>query len=223
MATTLPKLVSEKTLELNLSAELLQRTRRRAPFGQAYLIGMTQAQEHLNGVDAAVMSMGVMLGAIQFKAPLHPGPDAHYWFALEGTQLANLQSLEARFPGRVAYYLPRINTPNDLRSHSPAFLAQTNSLAVAGIAPGSHKARAEPGRVFLRSEPVEVESPAADEQFERWLGDAEARAQEGRGESGDDGEILLGWLSEVAEMPNRVAGQALRGLAVLGIPRQTGR
>ena len=118
---TTRRFVHEKTLELNLSAEVLVLIRSVHP--TAYLIGMTQERENRNGIDSAIQAMGTPLGAIQYKAALRPKSKKEYWFSVHANQLKHLHTLETYFPGRVAYFLPRVNTKHDLRTNSPHFPA----------------------------------------------------------------------------------------------------
>ena len=216
---TARRFVHEKTLELNLTAEILSRVRQRKSFANAYVIGMTQERESRNGVDSAIMGIRRLVGAIQFKAPHRPQFPRDYRFTLERNQLQHLQRLERSFPGLVSYYLPRIATQDELRLGSPTYLTVTNTLPVAGLPPGAHRVVCSVGSALVFSEPVEFQSESAAEELERWLDEAEAGVvteQEGQAE---DREALLSWLAGVDDERGRVAGQVLRGLAVYAIPR----
>jgi len=60
--------VSEKSLELNIGAEILNILRTKMP--KAYLRGLTQAEENKEGPDFfAQLNANVRLFAFQFKAP----------------------------------------------------------------------------------------------------------------------------------------------------------
>ena len=68
--------VSEKSLELNVGAELLNVMRRRWRMPKTYLRGLTQAEEHDEGVDFFVMlPRSTRIFAFQFKAPKGQGGD----------------------------------------------------------------------------------------------------------------------------------------------------
>ncbi len=62
--------VSEKSLELNVGAELLALLRGPWKMPKAYLRGLTQREEHQEGVDFfAELVPETMIFAFQFKAP----------------------------------------------------------------------------------------------------------------------------------------------------------
>jgi len=63
-------IVSEKTLELNIGAEILQLIRQKHGCHCAFWIGMKQDQEAGNGIDELISNVpsGMHL-ALQFKAP----------------------------------------------------------------------------------------------------------------------------------------------------------
>jgi hypothetical protein len=209
------RFVHEKTLELNISAEVLDRVRRQYP--NAYLIGMTQERENRSGVDSAIQSVRRFLGAIQYKAAYRPREPGDYRFSFSAKQLEHLHSLALRFPGRVSYYLPMVNTRDDLRLGSPSFLTRTARIRAQDVPAGSHGARIEPPRVIIHSQTIEEPLVTAGEELELWLQHAAAEDAERTGIGRDAGE-LIEWLSGLDSEPARVAGQALRGLAVLAVP-----
>ena len=62
--------VSEKSLELNVGAELLDMLRGRLGMHKAFLRGLTQTEERQEGVDFFVeLSPATRIFAFQFKAP----------------------------------------------------------------------------------------------------------------------------------------------------------
>ena len=64
------KEVSEKSLELNVCAELLQYIRSWPGCGKALWLGLTQAQERRAGIDELISNVGVGFSLmLQFKAP----------------------------------------------------------------------------------------------------------------------------------------------------------
>lgn len=210
------RFVHEKTLELNLSAEVLSAVR--STFPRAFLLGMTQERESRNGVDAAIQSMRTMLGAIQYKAPLRPRYPDEWEFVLNGLQLVHLQSLERWFPGRVAYFLPRIGTRNELSSNSPLYLQVTNALQVGPLAPDHHRAIANSSRDSSLQKPVRYPATPARQLLDEWLDRGRTRDERGQDQRPPDPDRLATWLDEVEEAGPRSAGQTLRGLTLIGIP-----
>ena len=212
---TARRFVHEKTLELNLSAEVLSRVRQRFP--NAFLIGMTQERENRNGVDSAIQSVRRFLGAIQFKAAYRPRYPGDYRFSFSSKQLFHLRNLAKRFPGRVSYYLPMVNSRDDLRLGSPSFLTRTARIRAQDVPSGSHGAWIDPPRVIIHSELIEEPLVTAAEELELWLESAHVEDNDRVNAPSDAAEIIR-WLSTVDTEPGRVAGQALRGLALLAVP-----
>ena len=64
------KEVSEKSLELNVCAELLQRIRSWQDCRGAVWLGMTQLQERENGLDQMISNAPGVAMMLQFKAPV---------------------------------------------------------------------------------------------------------------------------------------------------------
>lgn len=221
--------VSEKTLELNLSAEILGLIRGISGLSRSYMIGMTQAQERLSGVDAGIASQGRVLGAIQFKAPHAPTNKVEHVFTLPGLQLACLQQLAPRLSGRVTYALPCLGRWSELLSASPDLLPSTLRLGVVGLTAGRHRVVVRPTTVTVQSDPVEVPRISLEHELREW---AEGYASEGEAE-GPSGLDVVAWLGELAELErarsdrlrrqradNRARGQALRGLALVVVPKE---
>jgi hypothetical protein len=216
--------VSEKTLELNLAAEILPRLRASPRLSRAYLIGMTQAQERLSGVDASLASDLVVVGAIQFKAPHAPTKRPEYRFTLPGRQLGCLQRLAPRLRGRVAYALPCVSRWDELRVTSPDVLSATIRLRVSGLSPGTHRVVVSSSTVTITSDPVVVPRVALVHEIDEWA--TEFESQPGEGATVVD---VLGWLGELADMDREqfelrrsrqpALGQALRGLALVAVAR----
>ena len=99
--------VPEKTLELNVGAELL--TRLRGPMGmsQSYLRGLTQLEESQYGVDFfARLPDTSRVFAFQFKAPKRAQDYPPYTFLLRRDQHEMLYDLSQQYPDAVHYVLP---------------------------------------------------------------------------------------------------------------------
>jgi len=63
--------VSERSLELNVLSEVLNRARE--VYGRAYLVGYTAHQEAGHGLDVSIEATGKILAAFQFKTPENKG------------------------------------------------------------------------------------------------------------------------------------------------------
>src|SRR5207249_2801844 len=99
--------VSEKSLELNLGAEVLYFMRNGWGMPKAYLRGLTQREEKQEGVDFfAQLDPGTRLFAFQFKAPKGRVDGAPYRYTLVRDQHNALFSLAQSFPNSVFYVLP---------------------------------------------------------------------------------------------------------------------
>jgi len=74
--------VSEKSLELNVTAEIIEAVKAR--LGQALAVGYTTKQEVRNGLDVSINGSGRVIIALQFKAPIRST-------TLNGTQVYTYQ------------------------------------------------------------------------------------------------------------------------------------
>jgi hypothetical protein len=118
--------VSEKTLELNVGAELLTRIRTAWGLPKAYLRGLTQREEKLEGVDFFLqMSNTVRIFAFQFKAPRGSYEVEPYRYTIKRDQHDLLFSLAQLGKSAVFYVLPFYLTPQKLESHVPLLLQDT--------------------------------------------------------------------------------------------------
>ena len=99
--------VSEKSLELNVGAELLNHLRLNWGLTKAYLRGLTQREEKSEGVDFFVqLSPKTKLFAFQFKAPKGSKEHAPYKYTVVDYQHDKLYQLAGLCPGAVFYVLP---------------------------------------------------------------------------------------------------------------------
>ena len=99
--------VSEKSLELNVGAELLARLRGPLNMQKAYLRGLTQREEHRSGADFfARLPDSSRVFAFQFKAPRGPADGPPYTYTLSRQQHNSLRSLAVQDPGAVYYVFP---------------------------------------------------------------------------------------------------------------------
>jgi hypothetical protein len=156
--------LSEKTLELSITAQLTQRL----GVANAIWFGLTQRQERLLGYDIASTVSGRLL-VLQFKASsviVHPRrySTPRRKFSLPHQQLTRLQELAEEFPGSVYYVLPDIGSEAELAQNSD-LVAQSWLLDVAALpvpfpiptnVSQKHHAYIAPPACDIRSEPVEV-------------------------------------------------------------------
>ena len=121
--------VSEKSLELNIGAELLMTLRRRMP--KTYLRGLTQREESQQGVDFfAQLHRSTRLFAFQFKAP-RKGPErSPYRYTLKREQHDLLFDLAQRAPSSVFYVFPFYVTEPKLCRDVPRLMQDTWFLRI---------------------------------------------------------------------------------------------
>ena len=123
--------VSEKSLELNVGAELLALLRGPLEMPKAYLRGLTQREESQEGVDFfAQMTPDTRIFAFQFKAPKGRRDGEPYRFTIQRRQHEKLCALEEGSSGNVFYVLPCYVQPVKLQDHVPNLLDDTWFLPV---------------------------------------------------------------------------------------------
>lgn len=128
--------VSEKSLELNVGAELLWLMRSTWGMPKVYLRGLTQAEEHAQGPDFfAELSPDAKLLAFQFKAPKGHFEASPYRFTLVREQHSLLHKLARDWPDSVYYVFPFFSTPAKLHQYVPSLLNDTWLLRVADMEP----------------------------------------------------------------------------------------
>ena len=162
-----PKRVSEKTLGLNICAEILQRIRGMPRCQRAFWIGMKQHQEAKLGIDELVSNVPAGLHlALQFKAPRpEPRDQIPYEFTINDRQNDNLLRLASIRPDAVYYVFPHYNTFTKMRLHSPTLLRDTWVLKLDDLrgmsrstnSMGTHVVQTDPPNALVRhSEPIEL-------------------------------------------------------------------
>jgi hypothetical protein len=127
--------ISEKSLELNVGAELLNLMR--GPWGmpKAYLRGLTQREERQQGVDFFVqLNPSTRIFAFQFKAPKGRDDGAPYRYTLVREQHDLLHALAQEFPDAVFYVLPFYVTHPKLQNDVPNLMSDTWFLSIASMA-----------------------------------------------------------------------------------------
>ena len=127
--------VSEKSLELNVGAELLEVLRGRWGLQKAYLRGLTQGEEHQEGADFIVeLSKFTRIFAFQFKAPRAGwGDRMPYRFTILRHQHEKLSILARSWPHSVYYVLPFYVSAWKLRRDVPNLLSDTWLLPVESM------------------------------------------------------------------------------------------
>lgn len=128
--------VSEKSLELNVGAEVLWQLRNAWGLQKAYLRGLTQHEERREGVDFFVnLDPATRIYAFQFKAPRGSFESTPYRYKLVKYQHEELHSLGAANPGCVFYVFPFYVTAAKLHLDVPNLLGGTWLLDVAPMTP----------------------------------------------------------------------------------------
>ena len=126
--------VSEKSLELNVGAELLALLRDRWHMPKAYLRGLTQREESQEGVDFfAQLTPQTRIFAFQFKAPKGRREGEPYRFTIQRRQHEMLSALAGGSAENVYYVLPFYVTPAKLQHDVPNLLTDTWLLPVASV------------------------------------------------------------------------------------------
>lgn len=127
----MPSKVSEKSLELNVGAELLGIVRGSWGFPKTYLQGLTQKKESQQGVDFfARLGPGTRILAFQFKAPKGPADRLPYRFTLVSEQHRLLHDLAILAPDSVFYVFPFYVTPAKLQAECPTLIQDTWFLPI---------------------------------------------------------------------------------------------
>lgn len=205
--------VSEKTLEINVCAEILADIRARPGCRAAYWIGMKQDQEARNGLDELLQNAPGFHLMLQFKSPLPDPPDfLPYSYSISGKQLSCLRRLAALHPNAVHYVFPFFNTLRTLRAASPNLLSDTWFLPVRRIPPGDHHhADCIRGMATIYSEPTK-------EPIMTWPQLAERQWDAIRKESVPS-KLLSEWVHSISkEYHGPQAGQIFRGLGTVYFP-----
>lgn len=132
--------VSEKSLELNVGAELLAFMRNSWNMPKAYLRGLTQREESREGVDFFVqMPTNYRIFAFQFKRPggfrepRSPIVNPRYKFTLNCKQHANLHDLAQVQPNAVFYVFPFYYGVQELEDGIPRLSQDTWLLPVNNL------------------------------------------------------------------------------------------
>jgi|Deesub1362A_J573_1020465.scaffolds.fasta_scaffold03956_6 hypothetical protein len=154
--------VSEKTLELNVTAEILEIVRNQLRFQKAFWFGMTQRQEAQTGLDEILTNLPRAYHLLlQFKSPAY---NPSFKFSINKTQTLRLLDLSSQRPDAVFYVFPLFNRIAKLKEKCPNLLKDTWLLRVEDLRnyiSGSQKERhsviiEKPPLAFIRSTPMRV-------------------------------------------------------------------
>ncbi len=221
-----PLRVSEKTLELNICAEILASIRLLSGCSGAFWIGMKQQQEARNGIDELIQNVpnGMHL-ALQFKAPRsEPRDQLPYRYTINDRQNNNLLRLANRRPNAVYYIFPHYNTFTKMRSDSPTLVGDTwtlrindlSGLPISSNSQGTHTVATTPPNVHIYSEPQKYSINKASALVQSVL-------EENMGQLSEtllSHSQLKQWLNELvkeADSNKLVIGQRLRGFSTFCI------
>ena len=223
------KEVSEKSLELNVCAEMLQHIRMWPGCERALWLGLTQAQERRKGIDELIRNVGLGFALmLQFKAPW---PTSHvddlYKFSINERQHQALEQLSSQYPQAVYYVFPLYSKWAKADQHAPHLVQDTwltpvssipTSLLTSQSTPSSGRHRVDIERINA-SITVTAHSPAvigdvinAREYFADKIGAASLDA----GLAGVPSDRLQEWVGQWDEQSYAVR---FRGLNALYVPR----
>lgn len=149
------KKINEKTLELNVCAEM---THFFQTLGfHSVWRGLTQTEEMKWGFDGVTSFPNGRLIFIQWKAPKGKSKKGGYKFTLDDEQMRKLVELAHRYPNAVFYGLPQVASWSDYRSQSFYALRGTRFLEVRQLSnhpslgkQGTHTATIKPGKTQIR-------------------------------------------------------------------------
>ena len=155
------KEVSEKSLELNVCAEMLQYIRAWPGCQRALWLGLTQRQERRTGLDELIRNVGPGSSLmLQFKAPW-PSSDVDnlYKFSINERQHEALEQLADQYPEAVYYVFPLYSRWIKADRHAPDLAQDTWLVPVSSMpltlltslsSPASGRHRVELERISSR-------------------------------------------------------------------------
>ena len=127
--------MSEKSLELNVCAELLQHIRSWPGCERALWLGLTQAQERRKGLDELIRNVGPGVSLmLQFKAPWPTSRvDDLYKFSINERQHEALEQLAGQRPKAVQYVFPLYSKWSKADRYAPDLAQDTWLVQVSSI------------------------------------------------------------------------------------------
>ena len=221
------KQVSEKTLELNIAAEILQTIRGLPGCNRAFWFGLKQDQEARWGPDEILKNVprGYHL-VLQFKSPRsQPQDTTPYNFTVNDRQNNNLLRLANARPDAVYYVFPHYNTLSRIGTDSPTLLndtwflriAELNRLPLSSNRKGTHLVESMPRTVTIHhSDVYEAKTSslsAIKEQFSNGYNSLVNNLL--------DHGVLKEWIGETyvhLKGNRRSIGQLFRGFATICLP-----
>ena len=140
------KEVSEKSLELNVCAEMLQHIRTWPGCEKALWLGLTQRQERRTGLDELIRNVGPgFLLMLQFKAPWPSSlVDTLYKFSINERQHEALERLSVQNPEAVYYVFPLYSKWIKADQYAPDLAQDTWLVPVSSIPLTSLTAQSTP-------------------------------------------------------------------------------
>ena len=129
------KEVSEKSLELNVCAEMLQYIRSWPSCEKALWLGLTQRQERRTGLDELIRNVGPGSSLmLQFKAPWPTSiVDSLYKFSINERQHEALEQLADQYPEAVYYVFPLYSKWTKADQDAPDLAQDTWVVPVASM------------------------------------------------------------------------------------------
>ena len=125
--------VSEKSLELNLCAELIQCIRAHKGCEGAVWFGMTQLQERRTGLDETMINAPGHSLMLQFKSPHATSTHDQYKFSINRRQHRALKDLAIGNPKAVYYVFPLYSKWTKILDHSPNLTKDTWLVPVSCV------------------------------------------------------------------------------------------
>ena len=140
------KEVSEKSLELNVCAELLQYIRSWRGCQKALWLGLTQRQERRTGLDELIRNVGDGFSLmLQFKAPWPTSVvDNLYKFSINERQHGALEQLASQYPRAVYYVFPLYSQWIKADQHAPDLAQDTWLVPVSSMPLAMLKSQSTP-------------------------------------------------------------------------------
>ena len=129
------KEISEKSLQLNVCAEMLQQIRTWPGCQKALWLGLTQRQERRTGLDELIRNVGTGSSLmLQFKAPWPSSyVDDLYKFSINERQHEALEQLADDYPDAVYYVFPFYSKWIKADRHAPDLAQDTWLVPVSSI------------------------------------------------------------------------------------------
>jgi DNA-binding transcriptional MerR regulator len=165
-------MISEKSLELNVSENIINRIRNlKGIYSRAFLYGFTSKQESVHGPDLSIKIplplKSKFLFALQYKAP-RKKLNNKYIFKINNNRKYNqhirLLITSLFFNDNSVYYaFPLFINTDELSQHSPNFLSRTYFVKIIDFPPCTFDRRKHTVEIDLQSGKAYVSSPVRHE------------------------------------------------------------